>query len=44
LGVTYALARLLCERLNVNINDVSFEYFKLPDVQEKIKDMVFIGS
>jgi diaminopropionate ammonia-lyase len=44
LGVTYALARLLCERLNVNINDVSFEYFKLPEVQEKIKDMVFVTA
>jgi diaminopropionate ammonia-lyase len=44
LGVTYALANLLCERLNVNINDVSFEYFKLPEVQEKIKDMVFVTA
>lgn len=44
LGVTYAIAKLLCEKINVDINAVSFDYFKLHEVQEKIKDMVFVTA
>lgn len=44
LGVTYAIAKVLCEKLDVDINSVSFEYFKLPEVAKKIKDMVFVTA
>ena len=44
LGVTYAIAMVLCEKLDVDINSVSFDYFKLPEVAEKIKDMVFVTA
>lgn len=44
LGVTYAVAKILCEKLDVNINSVSFDYFKSPEIAEKIKDMVFVTA
>lgn len=44
LGVTYAIAKLLCEKLDVDIDDVSFGYFKSPEIAEKIKDMVFVTA
>ncbi|WFA07802.1 diaminopropionate ammonia-lyase [Tissierella sp. Yu-01] len=44
LGVTYAIAKVLCEKLDVDINSVSFDYFKSPEVAEKIKDMVFVTA
>ena len=44
LGATYAIAKLLCERLNVDIDSVSFDYFKTPEVYEIIKDMVFVTA
>jgi len=44
LGGTYAVAKLLCKKLGLDINEVSFEYFKRKDIQEKIKDMVFVTA
>lgn len=44
LGVTYAIAKVLCEKLNIEINSISFDYFKLPEIAEKIKDMVFVTA
>lgn len=44
LGVTYATAKLLCEELDVNIDKISFDYFKSPEIAEKIKDMVFVTA
>jgi diaminopropionate ammonia-lyase len=36
-GATYAIARVICEKLGVHIDDVSFDYFKSPEVSEKKK-------
>ena len=44
LGATYAIAKLLCEKLDVDINSISFDYLKSPEVAEKIKDMVFVTA
>lgn len=44
LGATYAMARLLCEKLDVDIETIDYNYFKLPEVKEKIKDMVFVTA
>ena len=44
LGATYAIARLLCEKLEVDIDKIEYNYFKLPEVKEKIKDMVFVTA
>ncbi|MTI67503.1 MAG: diaminopropionate ammonia-lyase [Firmicutes bacterium] len=44
LGGTFAIAKILCEKLGVNIKDVNFEYFKSEEVNKKIKDMVFITA
>lgn len=44
LGATYAIARLLCEKLDVDIDSIDYNYFKLPEVKEKIKDMVFVTA
>jgi len=44
LGATYAIARLLCEKLGVDIDSIDYNYFKLPVVKEKIKDMVFVTA
>ena len=44
LGATYAIAKLLCEKLEVDIDKIGYNYFKLPEVKEKIKDMVFVTA
>ena len=44
LCATYAMARLLCEKLEVDIETIDYNYFKLPEVKEKIKDMVFVTA
>lgn len=44
LGATYAIAKLLSEKLNVDINSISFDYLKSPEIAEKIKDMVFVTA
>ncbi|PAB59652.1 diaminopropionate ammonia-lyase [Anaeromicrobium sediminis] len=44
LGGTYAIAKLLCKKLHIDINDASFEYFNRPEVKEKIKDMIFVTA
>lgn len=44
LGATYAIAKILCEKLDVNIDDVTFDYFKSPEAADKIKDMVFVTA
>lgn len=44
LGATYAIGKLLCEKLNIDIGSVGFDYFKLPEISEKIKDMVFVTA
>ncbi len=44
LGGTFAIAKLLCKKLRVDINDVIFDYFKSKGVKEKIKDMVFVTA
>lgn len=44
LGGTYALARVLADKLKVNIDDVDFSFFKEEEVHEQIKDIVFITA
>lgn len=44
LGGTYAVAKLLCNKLSIEIKDVSFEYFNRPEIHEKIKAMVFVTA
>lgn len=44
LGGSYAIAKVICKKLNINIDQVNFEYFLRPEVQEKIKDMVFVTA
>lgn len=44
LGGTYAIAKFLSKELEVNINDVDFDYFKSPEVKEKTKGMVFVTA
>lgn len=44
LGGTFAIAKLLCEKLDISIDCINFDYFKLPQVAEKIKDMVFVTA
>lgn len=44
LGGTYAVARLICEKLGISIQNTNFEYFLRPEIQEKIKDMVFVTA
>ncbi len=44
LGGTYSIARILCDRLGKNIDEVSFDYFKSREINEKIKDVVFVTA
>lgn len=41
LGGTYAIAKLICEKLRVNIRDVDFNYLKSPEVKKKIGKITF---
>lgn len=44
LGGTFAIANLLCEILNLDINEVDFQFFKSPRIKEKIKDITFVTA
>lgn len=44
LGASYAVAKLLCERLEKNIEDVDFDYFRSNEVKKLIKDIVLITA
>lgn len=41
LGASYAISKCICERLNMNINDIDFENLKSPKVRERIKNLIF---
>ena len=41
LGGAYAIGKLLCEKLGVDIGDVDFNYLKSPEVKEKIGEVTF---
>lgn len=44
LGGTYSLAKLLCKRLDVAIEDVNFEYFNKAEIKDQIKDLIFVTA
>lgn len=44
LGGIYAVTRVLCQELNLDINQVTFEALKTPEIKKKIKDTVFITA
>lgn len=44
LGATYAVVRLLCVKLGISIDEVTFATFERPEVQEQIADMVFVTA
>jgi diaminopropionate ammonia-lyase len=41
LGGSYAVARVLCEKLNINIEDTTFDYLKSEEVKKKIGQITF---
>lgn len=44
LGATWALARILAERLGRNPDGLGFSFFQTAEVREKIKDLVFVTA
>ena len=44
LGGIYAVTRVLCRELELNINQVTFSELQTPEIKEKIKDIVFITA
>lgn len=44
LGATYAIAKIMCDKLGVDIEAIDYNYFKLPEVKEKTRDMVFVTA
>ncbi|GAA0181614.1 diaminopropionate ammonia-lyase [Clostridium sediminicola] len=44
LGGTFSIAKVLCEKLRKNIDEITFDYLKSKEVSEKIKDMVFVTA
>jgi len=44
LGGTYAIARFLCKKLDVDISGVNFNYFKHKEIKEKIEDIIFVTA
>lgn len=44
IGVVYGVSKVLCKHLGVEINDIDFDYFLKPEVNERIKDIVLIAA
>ncbi|MBF8984040.1 diaminopropionate ammonia-lyase [Lutibacter sp. B2] len=44
LGGTFAIAKVICEKLGIDLNHVNFDYLKSEDVQKKIEGMVFVTA
>lgn len=44
LGGSYAIGKYLAEKLEVNINDISFEYLKSQEVKDKLGDITFVTA
>ena len=44
LGATWALARILGERLGQPVSSLDFSYFKQPAIKKKIQNMVFVTA
>lgn len=44
LGGSYAIAKLVAEKLGLDLNKVTLEDLKAPEIHEKIKDMVFVTA
>lgn len=44
LGATWALARILAERLGRNLDGLGFSFFQRAEVKERIKDLVFVTA
>lgn len=41
LGGSYSVAKLICKKLNISIDDVDFDYLKSSQVKEKLGDITF---
>lgn len=44
LGASYALAKLLCEKLEEHIENIDFNYFKEESIRNTIKNYVFVTA
>ncbi len=44
LGGTFSLAKLLCKRLDIDIEEITFEYFNQPEIKEKIANLIFVTA
>ena len=44
LGGLYAVTKIICKQLDLNMDEICFEDLKAPKVHNKIKDMVFITA
>lgn len=42
LGATYAVSKLICNQLEIEVDKITFDYLKSESVQEKIKDMILV--
>ena len=43
-GGIYALSRVVCKKLGLNIEDISFSDLKSEEIREKISDMTFVTA
>lgn len=44
LGGTFSIAKVLCEKLGKDIDEITFDYLKSKEVSEKINNMVFVTA
>lgn len=44
LGASYAVVQLLCEKLEKNISEVDFNFFRSSEIKTSIKNMVFVTA
>lgn len=41
LGASFAISKCICEKLNININEINFNFLKSNEVRKKIQNLVF---
>lgn len=44
IGVIYGVSKVICKKLGVSIDDIDFEYFLKPEINEKVRDIVLIAA
>ncbi len=44
IGVIYGVSKVICNKLDISLDDIDFDYFLKPEINQKIKDIVLIAA